>query len=176
MADITWTNTRVKIGELKPWADNPRMSTKAQAQRLLKSFKQYGQVITVAIDPDHNVLDGHQRLSALLTVHGEEYEIDARQSNRALTLEERQGLVAALHLGAFGSWDWEKLSGWDVDLLGEWGADMDTKKIWDNDANNLKEMILANEEIEFTEYDESIADGISVCTCPHCGNEHAKKD
>lgn len=29
---------------------------------------------------------------------------------------------------------------------------------------------------EFKSYDESVADGISVCVCPTCGHEHAKKD
>jgi DNA modification methylase len=121
------------------------MSTKAQAQRILDSFKRFGQVITVAIDPENNVIDGHQRLSALLTIHGEDYEIDARRSNRALTTEERQELVAALHLGAFGSWDWDKLAGFDAGILSAWGADSDTLKGWNNDANNLKEFLKSQE-------------------------------
>jgi hypothetical protein len=45
MTEITWTNTRVRLGDLKPWADNPRMSTKAQARRLLQSFDTFGQVL-----------------------------------------------------------------------------------------------------------------------------------
>ena len=36
-----------------------------------------------------------------------------------------------------------------------------------------KEQLL---EPNFKEYDESIADGISICVCPTCGHEHAKKD
>jgi len=30
-------------------------------------------------------------------------------------------------------------------------------------------------DIEFKEYDESIANGVEVCTCPTCGHEHMKK-
>jgi len=30
-------------------------------------------------------------------------------------------------------------------------------------------------DIKFKEYDESIAEGVEVCTCPTCGNEHTKK-
>jgi hypothetical protein len=141
MSDITWTNTRVRLGDLKPWSDNPRMSTKAQAKRLLASFDKFGQVQTVAVDPDCNVLDGHQRLSALLTLHGDGYELDARQSNRALTDNERQELVVSLHAGAVGSWDWDKVSSWSAADLQGWGMDKDLLKGWNNDANNLKELL-----------------------------------
>jgi hypothetical protein len=30
-------------------------------------------------------------------------------------------------------------------------------------------------DIEFREYDETIADNIEICCCPTCGNEHARK-
>jgi DNA modification methylase len=145
MSDIVWTNTRVRLGDLKPWSDNPRLSTKAQARRLLASFEKFGQVQTVAIDPDCNVLDGHQRLSALLTIHGGDYELDARQSNRALSDAERRELVVSLHAGAVGSWDWDKVSGWSVAELNEWGMDKDLLKSWNNDANNLKELIASEQ-------------------------------
>jgi DNA modification methylase len=141
MSDIVWTNVRVRLGDLKPWADNPRLSTKAQARRLLASFDKFGQVQTVAIDPDCNVLDGHQRLSALLTIHGDRYELDARQASRALSDAERRELVVSLHAGAVGSWDWNAISGWNSEELQSWGMDGDLLKSWNNDANNLKELL-----------------------------------
>jgi DNA modification methylase len=141
MTNIVWTNVRVRLGDLKPWSDNPRLSTKAQARRLLSSFEKFGQVQTVAIDPNCEVLDGHQRLSALLTIHGGEYELDARQSSRPLTDAERRELVISLHAGAVGSWDWDKVSAWQPAELQGWGMDKDLLKSWNNDANNLKEML-----------------------------------
>jgi hypothetical protein len=141
MSDIVWTNVRIKLGDLKPWADNPRLSTKAQARRLLASFEKFGQVQTVAIDNQGNVLDGHQRLSALLTIHGGEYELDARQSNQALSDAERRELVVSLHAGAVGSWDWNAISGWNSEELQSWGMDGDLLRNWNLDALNLREMI-----------------------------------
>jgi DNA modification methylase len=141
MSEITWTNTRVRLGDLKPWDQNPRMSSKAQARRLLQSFDKFGQVQTVAIDPDCNVLDGHQRLSALLTIHGAGYELDARQASRELSDAERRELVVSLHAGAVGSWDWDRVSSWDASELQGWGMDKDLLKAWNNDANNLKELL-----------------------------------
>jgi hypothetical protein len=141
MSEITWTNTRVRLGDLKPWADNPRMSSKAQARRLLQSFDKFGQVQTVAIDPSGSVLDGHQRLSALLTIHGDKYELDARQASRELSDAERRELVVSLHAGAVGSWDWDKVSAWDASELQGWGMDAALLTAWNNDALNLRTML-----------------------------------
>jgi site-specific DNA-methyltransferase (adenine-specific) len=140
MSDIVWTNTRVKLGDLKPWQDNPRTSTKAQAKRILKSFEQFGQAALICVDPDGSVLDGHQRLSALLTIHGAGYEVEARQSSRPLTDDERRGLVLAL-ANATGSWNWDSLSNWDTSTLSDWGFDKDTLKGWKSDVTALGEFL-----------------------------------
>jgi hypothetical protein len=139
--DIVWHNCSIKLGELKAWAANPRYSTKAQAARILKSIESFGQVQTVAISPDNDVYDGHQRLSALLTIHGGDYIIDARRSSRNLTDTERRRLVLTLHAGATGAFDWELLSGWDTGELKAAGMDAEYLKTLNNDANNLRELI-----------------------------------
>lgn len=141
MASITWTNVRVKLGQLVPWALNPRMSSKKQAARILKSFEDFGQVQTVAIGPAFDVYDGHQRLSALLTLYGKNYEIDARQSDRALTDDERRRLVLALHAGAQGAWNWDALSGWDDSVLIGAGLDADLLKQLSTDAAAVSELL-----------------------------------
>ena len=123
---VTWTNVQVTLGELKPWADNPRLSSKRQAQRILDSWRQFGQVQTVAIGPQNEVYDGHQRLSALLTVHGPSYQVDARRCSRELSDVERRALVVTLHAGAVGSWNWDAIANWDAGELQEWGFDGET--------------------------------------------------
>ena len=145
MAAPKWTPVRVALGALKPWADNPRYSTKAQAERLLKSWSKLGQFATVAIGPAGEVYDGHQRLSALLTVHGPEYEIDARQSDRALTDDERHSLTIAANV-AVGAWDWDRLSGWDAGALKADGLDVEMLKDWKRDVTALTEMLKADED------------------------------
>ena len=133
---LSWTNIQVRLGDLRAWSDNPRLSTKKQAERLLKSFDEFGQVQTIAVSPDLDVYDGHQRLSALLTIHGKDYIVDARQSSRALTDEERRKLVIYLHSGAVGSWDWDALSGWNAQEVIGWGMD-------DGQLRSLKMDVLA---------------------------------
>lgn len=106
---IIWRNVTIQIGALKPWAENPRFSTKAQAKRLLKSWDELGQFQTIAIGPAGEVYDGHQRLSALLIVYGPDYAVDARQSDRALTDEERRWIVFAAN-APVGNWDSDRLA------------------------------------------------------------------
>lgn len=143
--EIAWTNIRVKLGQLRPWSENPRMSSKKQAARILESFTDFGQVQTIAVSPSFDVYDGHQRLSALLTLYGKDYEIDARQSSRALIDAERRRLVIALHAGAQGAWDWDALSGWDDALLSSAGMDADLLEQMNRDAIALREMLAAAE-------------------------------
>ena len=173
---ITWKTITVKLGDLKPWADNPKTITKAAAHRLLASWKEYGQVQTIAVSPSLVVLDGHQRLNTLLAAYGSDYVIDARQSSRELTEDEQKRLVVLLHAGAVGSWDWDSLSAWDAPQLMEWGMDSEALAGWKRDVSALGEMIGSEQEPPvFKEYDETIADNIQVCKCPVCGHEHAAK-
>ncbi|MDQ3007193.1 MAG: hypothetical protein M3R47_17645 [Chloroflexota bacterium] len=151
MTRLAWSNITVSLGNLKPWANNPKFSTKAQALRIIDSFEKFGQVMTVAVSPTLDVYDGHQRLSALLTIHGADYQIDARQSNRPLTDAERRELVITLHTAAVGSYDWQALSGWDTAELKGWGMDSDVLKGWGQDYSNLKGMIESEQETSKTE-------------------------
>ena len=145
---ITWQPCTVKLSDLRPWADNPRMSTKKQAQMLLDSWTRFGQVQTIAIGPDNEVYDGHQRLSAPLTVHGNGYTVDARRCSRALSDEERRALVVTLHAGAVGSWNWDNLANWDAGELQQWGFDGDTLGSWKTDVAALGVMLGADGKIE----------------------------
>ena len=174
---VTWTNVQVTLGELKPWADNPRLSSKRQAQRLLDSWRQFGQVQTVAIGPANEVYDGHQRLSALLTVHGPSYQVDARRSDRELTDEERRALAIALHAGAVGSWNWDNLANWDAGELQEWGFDSDTLTNWQRDVGALGNLI-GSEAPDFQPVgidEQGRLDQKAPVTCPECGHEFIPK-
>src|SRR5512143_4084849 len=108
---MNWTNVTVKLSSLQPWEHNPRTMTKRQAQRLLKSWRDLGQFQTIAIGPQGEVYDGHQRLSALLAAYGAQYAIDARQSDRPLTEDERRYLITQANLPV-GAWNFETIAGW----------------------------------------------------------------
>jgi len=119
--NLQWTPDQVRLGDLIPWEDNPRRLSRAAARRLLRSWQEFGQVHAVAVGPDNEIYDGHQRLRVLMDAYGPDHMVDVRRSNRPLTDAERRALVLALHTGAAGQWDWDRLADWDVDLLAEWG-------------------------------------------------------
>lgn len=168
---LNWSNVTVTLSTLKPWEHNPRQMTKRQAQRLLKSWDTLGQFQTIAIGPDGEVYDGHQRLSALLAAHGTQFDIDARQSDRALNDDERAALTLAANIPA-GSWDWDKLSAWNSEAVQAWGLDADTLKSWQSDAANLATMLEVPPDFSPVSVDEQgRLDQKSPITCPLCGGE-----
>jgi len=152
MTDLVWTPIKIRLGQIRPWEANPRMSTKAQAQRLIKSERELGQIQTLAVSPFDgdfvDLYDGHQRCAAWMTVKQPSYEVTALQSNRPLSEDERRKVSVLLHT-ATGSWSWDALSSWSVADLREWGMDSDTLKGWNNDALNLREMMGSEEPIDY---------------------------
>lgn len=121
---ITWTNERRKLSDLIPWEHNPRVIKQKQAERLVDSVETFGQVETLAIDCDNNILNGHQRYSVLAGQYGMDYEVDVRVASRPLTERERQQLTVYLHKGATGDFDMDLLANtFELDDLLAWGFD-----------------------------------------------------
>lgn len=193
MEPISWTSKRVKLGDLVPWERNPRQISKAKADRLLESFEKFGQVEVIAIGPELDVYNGHQRLSILRAKYGDSYKIDARVASRSLTEKEREQLTVFLHVGATGSFNWDELAGWDASELNQWGFDEETLKAMSSETINLRELLMANFEYE-PKVDPSIGDGVHTqeeidreaqklkdrfgdekdyfqVTCPKCGED-----
>jgi len=123
---LTWTNEKRKLRDLTPWEHNPRYIKDAQAERLLESFSEFGQVLPICIDPRNSVLDGHQRRNVIGAAdeYGLDYEVDVRVASRELTERERQKLTVYLHQGATGNFDFEALANtFDFNDLVLWGFD-----------------------------------------------------
>ena len=164
MADkITWSNEKRKLSELVPWERNPRQITDKQAKRLEESFEQFGQVEIIAIGPENQIYNGHQRLKVLSQKYGADYEVDVRVASRALTEKEREKLTVYLHKGAAGDWDYDTLANeFELPDLVEWGFEP-------------FELGINNEPApEFKEYDESVADDVEFIECPNCGHKWPK--
>lgn len=131
---ITWVNEQRRLGELIPWARNPRQIDTEQAQRLTESVEEFGQVETIAVDKNNSVYNGHQRLKTLLAQHGPDYVVDVRVASRPLSEKEREKLTVYLHHSAAGAWDLGELATWDHADLAAWGFDVDLLPALDNNA------------------------------------------
>jgi len=121
---ITWKNERRRLGELIPWPRNPRQIQKSEADRLVNSLDEFGQVLTFAIGPNNEVYDGHQRDTVWTAAdkYGPDYEVDVRVASRPLTEKEREKLTVYLHKGAAGEWDYGILAEeFEFDDLLNWG-------------------------------------------------------
>ena len=177
MAEITWTNERRKLKDLKPWERNPRQITKDQAKRLVESFNEFGQVETIAIGPNNEVYNGHQRLNVLKDKYGDEYEVEVRVSSQELTEKQREKLTVYLHKGAAGVWDFDTLSEFDLDDLLEWGFDkheLDLDLWADEPPEDVEPQIDKAEELrEKWGVKTGNMYGLGAFTvCPKCGKIH----
>lgn len=140
MSDIQWRNVTVRLGDITPWEHNPKSISKRHAKRLLDYWQRIGQFQTIAIGPGGELYDGHQRVAVLLAAYGPNYQVDARQSSRPLTDDERREMVIAAHVGTVGQFDWDELSGWDDEALRGWGLDDEALRDWRRDASALRLM------------------------------------
>jgi len=163
MTDIAWTNETRKLSELVPWERNPRQIKQDQAKRLNESLRDFGQPDVLAIGPNNEVYNGHQRLNVWAEQHGPDFEVDVRVSSRPLSEKERERLTVLLHKGAAGEWDFDTLANeFELDELLEWG--FEESDLFGHDYDS----------VEFPEYDESVADEVEYLECPECGHKWPK--
>jgi hypothetical protein len=156
------------IKDLKPDKKNARKHNPRNIGLIEKSLQEVGAARSIVIDEDNNILAGNGTVEAaaqagitkLKIVQADGNEIVAVQ-RRGLTKQQKERLALFDNRTA-------ELAEWDVDVL----KDMDFEGMfYEGEIDGLE--ISAP---SFREYDESIADGVSVCNCPTCGHEHAKKD
>lgn len=144
---LTWTPDTATLGEMELWDANPKRMSKTRAERLLRSWEEMGQYQTLAIGPNGEVYDGHQRIKTLIAAgYGPDYEVRVLRSNRVLTEQERRRVVAESTVGTIGRLDWDQLASWDYDELADWGFDDEALAGWNDDAANLALMREAEEE------------------------------
>jgi hypothetical protein len=49
MSKPNWTPIQIRLGDLIPWGDNPKYSTKEDAKRLLETEQEFGQPIPFCV-------------------------------------------------------------------------------------------------------------------------------
>lgn len=124
VSEIAWTNGTRSLAQLVPWEFNPRQMDEAHGKRLVHSREKFGQVEPIAIGPNNELYNGHQRLSQWAKAFGPQFVVEVRVSSRPLTPDERAELTILLHEGAVGVFNFDALAnlpGVDVPQLIEWG-------------------------------------------------------
>ena len=147
---LSWTTVQKQINDLVPQDINPRKISGKQLEDLKKSLEKFNLAEIPAINTDGKILAGHQRIKALKLLGRGKETIDVRIPNRKLTDEEaKQYLIGSNALG--GSWDFDLLKDFDLDMLIDVGFDqIKLVDIWD------QEEVVEEKDFNFEEEIKSI--------------------
>lgn len=115
---------KVKLSEIKPNPNNPRLIKDEKFKKLVKSIKDFPQMLElrpIVVDENNIILGGNMRYKALKEAGYSEVSI-VRAND--LTSEQKDEFIVKDNVG-FGEWDWDTLANeWQVDKLEEWGLDL----------------------------------------------------
>jgi len=122
---------KVKINEIKPNQNNPRLIKDYKFKKLVDSIKEFPEMLEkrpIVVDEDMIVLGGNMRLKACQEAGLKEVDILIA---KGWTEQQKQEFIIKDNVG-FGEWDWDILANdWDNLLLEKWGLD-GVKFDWDN--------------------------------------------
>ena len=171
----------MKLSQIKPNPNNPRLIKDDKFQKLVKSISEFPEMmekrpIICVTDVDGKIypLGGNMRLKALQELKYKEIPDSWVQMADEWTEEQRKEFVIKDNVG-FGEWDWEQLANeWDSEKLEDWGLDLPD---FGNDAELFtcqhcgdKKQIQAHHIIEWAK-DESkrfvIDNGLTLCVKCH---------
>lgn len=114
----------VKVGEIKPNPNNPRVIKDDKFKKLVKSIQEFPQMLNIrpiVVNDDMIVLGGNMRLKACKEAAIKEIPIIKASE---LTEEQQREFIIKDNIG-FGEWDWEMIANeWDAEQLTDWGMDI----------------------------------------------------
>ena len=131
---------KLKINELKPNHDNPRIIKDFKFKKLVQSIKDFPEMLElrpIVVDENMTILGGNMRYRASIEAGLKEVYVKIA---KGLSENQKKEFIVKDNVG-FGEWDWDILANeWDSIKLEDWGLEL---KIEDK-IDNLEE----DEEIE----------------------------
>lgn len=115
---------KVNIAKVKPNDQNPRFITDAKFKKLVKSIKEFPEMLEtrpLVVDENMVVLGGNMRLKALKSAGV--FEVPIYQVI-GWSKEQKDEFIIKDNLG-YGEWDWDIIANeWQSAKLNEWGLDV----------------------------------------------------
>ena len=146
-------NKKVNIQKIKPNDENPRFITDAKFKKLIKSIKEFPEMLEtrpLVVDENFVVLGGNMRLKALKSAGV--FEVPIHQV-KGWSDDQKKEFIIKDNLG-YGEWDWDIVANeWDVQKLKDWGMDLPEFPISESYNENQDEIDKTDEK-----------------RCEHCGN------
>jgi hypothetical protein len=126
----------MKLTDIKPNPDNPRVIRDEKFKRLCNSIQDFPKMMElrpIVIDSDNVVLGGNMRLRALGHLGYKDVPDSWVRRAEDLTEEEKKRFIITDNAG-FGEWDYDMLANiWNADDLVQWGLDVPNFEIDPND-------------------------------------------
>ena len=121
----------VKLNNIKPNPNNPRLIKDDKFKKLVKSIQEFPEMmekrpIVCVTDTDGKLypLGGNMRLKAIQEIGYKEIPETWVVLADEWTVEQRNEFVIKDNVG-FGEWDWEQLANeWDAEKIEEWGLEV----------------------------------------------------
>jgi hypothetical protein len=114
----------VKISEIKPNPNNPRLIKDEKFAKLVNSIKGFPEMLEIrpiVVNSDMIVLGGNMRLKACKEAGLKEIPIIFADD---LTEDQQREFIIKDNVG-FGEWDWEMIANeWDSEQLQDWALDL----------------------------------------------------
>jgi ParB-like chromosome segregation protein Spo0J len=148
----------MKLKDIKPNPNNPRVLRDDKFQKLKQSIQEFPKMLSLrpmVIDENNVVLGGNMRLRALQELGFTDVEDAWVKRSSDLTEEEKKRFIIADNV-AFGEWDWDTLANdWEVVDLEAWGLEIPQfDEGNDEDLEDLSDKIKSMFKIEVICKDE----------------------
>jgi hypothetical protein len=120
----------IKLTQIKPNPNNPRLIKDDKFKKLVKSLEEFPEMmekrpIVCVTDVDGKIypLGGNMRLKAIKELNYKEIPHTWVTMADEWTEEKRREFVVKDNVG-FGEWDWDQLAEWDSEQLEDWGLNV----------------------------------------------------
>ena len=148
----------MKLKDIKPNPNNPRVLRDDKFQKLKQSITEFPKMLSLrpmVIDENNVVLGGNMRLRALQELGFTDVKEAWVKRSSDLTEEEKKRFIIADNV-AFGEWDWDTLANdWEVVDLEAWGLEIPQfDEGNDEDLEDLSDKIKSMFKIEVICKDE----------------------
>ena len=165
------------LDDLTPDDRNANKGTPRGQYMVQHSLEQYGAGRSILVDKHGKIIAGNKTTQAaqemalpvrvvqsdgreLIVVQRTDLDLDNDAAARALAVADNRASEVGLE--------------WDAVVLGELAQEVDLGKLFfPEELSAILEQAgteLIN-EVEFKEYDESVANEVKYCTCPSCGHK-----
>ena len=161
----------IALSDLTPDPKNARKHGQRNIEMIQRALEQVGAARSIVIDETGMILAGNGVAEAAAEA-GIERVLVVDADGETIVAVRRSGLTdeQKVKLALYDNRTAE-LADWDVDVLGALDVDLGDMFF----ESELAELGVGDiSDVEFKEYDESVADEVEYITCPECGHKWPK--